>query len=70
MDPKRGIQGHWYRDMVTPDALHLHVGGYCCQGSLSPVTQGAAYHPPAALLYILRDLLTDGEHQAPNEDVA
>ena len=47
-----------------------HVGGYRRRGSLSPPTQGAAYHPPAALLYILRDVLADGEHQEPNADVA
>ena len=55
---------------VTQDGLHLHVGGYRRQGSLSPPTQGAAYHQPAALLYILRDVLADGKHQEPNADVA
>ena len=54
---------------VTTDGLHLHVGGYCRQGRLSPPTQGAAYHPLVALLYILRDVLADGEHQAPDADV-
>ena len=54
---------------MTLDGPHLHVGGYHRQGSLSPPTQGAAYHPPAALLYILRDVLADGEHQEPNADV-
>ena len=29
-----------------------------------------AYHPPAALLYIVCEVLADGEHQAPNADVA
>ena len=45
---------------LTPDGLHLHVGGYRRRGSLSPPTQGAAYHPLAVLLYILRDLLAEG----------
>ena len=55
---------------VTPDGLHLHVGGYCRRDGLSPPTRGAAYHPPAALMYILRDVLADSEHQKPNADVA
>ena len=55
---------------MTLDGLHLHVGGYRRQGSQSPPTPGAAYHPPAALLYILRDVVADGEHQQPNADVA
>ena len=55
---------------MTPDCLHLHVGGYHHQGSLSLPTQGAAYHPPAALMYILHDVLAEGEHQAPNSDMA
>ena len=49
---------------VTPDSLHHHVGGYRRRGSLSPPTQGAA------LLYILRDVLAEREHQEPNGDVA
>ena len=55
---------------VTRDVLYLHVGGYRRLGSLSPPTQGAAYHQPGALMYILRDVLADGKHQAPNADVA
>ena len=55
---------------VTSEGLHLHVGGYCRQGSPSPPTQGAAYHPLADLLYILRDVLADSEYQKPNADVA
>ena len=55
---------------MTPDSLHLHVGGYRRQGSLSPPTQGAAYHPPAALLYILHNVLADVEHEEPNANVA
>ena len=35
---------------MTLDGLHLHVGGYRRQGSLSPPTQGAAYHPLAAYI--------------------
>ena len=50
---------------VTPDGLHHHVGG-----NLSSPTQAAAYSPPAALMYILRDVLVVSEHQAPNADVA
>ena len=68
--PTRAKQDAHTGPRVTPDGLHFHVGGYRRQGSLSPPTQGAAYHPPAALLYIPRDLLADGEHQEPNADVA
>ena len=50
---------------VTPDGLHLHIGGYRRQGSLSTPTQGAAYHPRPALMYIFRDVLADGEHRGP-----
>ena len=35
-----------------------------------PPHAGAAYHPPAALMYILRDVLAESEHQEPNADVA
>ena len=55
---------------MTPDGLHLHVGGYRRRDGLSPPTRGAAYHPPAALMYILRDVLAESEHQEPNADVA
>ena len=55
---------------VTPDGLHLHVGGYSCRGSLSPPTRGAAYHPPAAVMYILHDVLAESKHNEPNADVA
>ena len=55
---------------VTPDGLHLHVGGYCRRDDLSPPTRGAAYHPLAALMYMLRDVLAESEHQEPNTDVA
>ena len=55
---------------VTSDSLYLHFGGYSRQDSQSPPKQGAAYHPPAALLSILREVLADGEHQEPNADVA
>ena len=52
------------------DGLHLHVGGYRRWGSQSPPTRGASYHPLAALVYILRDVLAESEHQEPNADVA
>ena len=55
---------------MTPDGLHLHVGGYCREGGLSAPKQGAAYHPPAALMYILHDVLAKSEHREPNADVA
>ena len=55
---------------VTLDGLHLQVWGYCRQGSLPPPAQAAAYHPRAALMYILSDVLADSEHQAPNADLA
>ena len=68
--PTRAKQDAHTGQRVTPDGLHLHVGGYRRRGSLSPPTQGAAYHPPAVLLYILRDVLAEHEHQEPNADVA
>ena len=68
--PTRTKQDAQTGPRVTPDGLPLHVGGYCRRGSLSPRTQGVAYHPPAALLYILRAVLADSEHQEPNADVA
>ena len=55
---------------VTLERLHLHVGRYHRQGTLSPPTHGAGYQPPAALMYILRNVLADRDHQAPNADVA
>ena len=55
---------------MTPDGLHLHVRGYRRRGGLSPPTRGAAYHPPAALMYILHDVVAESEHQEPNADVA
>ena len=68
--PRRAKQDAHTGPRVTLDGLHLHVGGYRSRGSLSPPTQGAIYHPPAALLYILRDVLPDSEYQEPNADVA
>ena len=68
--PTRAKHGAHTGPRVTPDGLHLHLGGYRRRDSLSPPTQGAAYHSPAALLYILRDVLADGEHQEPNADMA
>ena len=37
---------------VTSDVLHLHVGDYRRQGSLSPPAEGAAYNPPAGLFFL------------------
>ena len=68
--PTRAEQGAHTGPRLTPDGLHLHVGGYRRRGSLSLPKQGAAYHPAAALLYILRDVLADSEHQEPSADVA
>ena len=68
--PTRAKQDSHTGPGVTPDGLHLHVGGYRRRGSLSPPTQGTPNHPPAALLYILRNVLADGEQQEPNADVA
>ena len=70
VQPTRAKQDAHTGPGVTPDGLHLHVGGYRRRGNLSPPTQGAAYHPPAALMYILNDVLAEGEHQEPNADVA
>ena len=60
--PTRARQDAHTRPRVTSDGLHLHVGGYRRHGSLSPAKQGAAYHPPAALLDILHDVLANAEH--------
>ena len=68
--PARPKQDAHTGPQVTSDGLHLHVGGYRRQGSLSSPTQCTAYHLPAALLYILRNVLADGEYQEPNADVA
>ena len=68
--PTRAKQDAHTGPRVTPDGLHLHVGGYRRRNGLSPPTRGAAYHPPAALMYILRDVLAESEHQEPNADVA
>ena len=55
---------------LTSDSLHLHLGGYRRKSDLSSPTQEASYHPPVAVMYILRDVLVDAEHGAPNKDVA
>ena len=68
--PTRAKQDAHTGPRVTPDGLHLHVGGYRRRGGLSPPTRGAAYHPPAALMYILCDVLAESEHQEPNADLA
>ena len=68
--PTRAKQDAHTGPRVTPDGLHLHVGGYRRWGGLSPPTRGAAYHPPAALMYILHDVLAESEHREPNADVA
>ena len=68
--PTRASQDARTGPWVTPGGLHLHVGGYRRRGSLFPPTQGAVYHPSAALLYILRDVLVAREHQEPNGNVA
>ena len=68
--PTRAKQDTHTGPRVTPNGLHLHVGGYRRRGGLSPPTRGAAYHPPAAPMYILRDVLAESEHQEYNADVA
>ena len=68
--PTRAKQDAHTGPRVTPDGLHLHVGGYRGQGGLSPPTRGAAYQPPAALRYILHDVLAESEHREPNADLA
>ena len=68
--PTRAKQDAHSVPRVTVDGLHLHIGGYRGQGSLSPPKQGAVYDPPVALIYILHDMLADGKHQARNADVA
>ena len=42
--PSRAKQDAQTGPQVSSDGLHLHVGGYRRQGSLSPPTQRAAYH--------------------------
>ena len=68
--PTRAKQDAHTGPRVTLDGLHLHVGGYRRRGCLSSPTQGAAYHPPAALMYILHDVLAEREHREPNADAA
>ena len=70
LHPTRAKQDAHTGPRVTPDGLHLHVGGYHRRGGLSPPTRGAAYHPPAALMYILHNVLAESEHREPNADVA
>ena len=70
VQPTRAKQDAHTGPRVTPDGLHLHVRGYRRRDGLSRPTRGAAYHPPAALMYILRDVLPESEHQKPNADVA
>ena len=67
--PTRAKQDAHSGPRVTPDGLHLHVGGYRRRGGLSAPTRGAAYQPPAALMYILQDVLAEREHREPNADV-
>ena len=43
--PTRAEQDARTGPQVTSDGLHLHVGGYRRQGSLSPPTQGAGIPP-------------------------
>ena len=64
--PTRAKQDAHTGPRVTPDGLHLQVGGYRRRGGLSPPTRGAAYHPPAALMYILHNVLAESEHREPN----
>ena len=68
--PTRARQDAHTGPRVTPDGLHLHVGGYCRRGGLSPPTRGVAYQLPAARMYILHDVLADSEHREPNADAA
>ena len=68
--PTRAKQDAHTGPQVTPDSLDLHVGGCRCRGVLSPPTRGVAYHPPAALMYIVHDVLAESEHREPNADVA
>ena len=70
LDPMRAKQDAHTGPRVIPDGLHLHVGSYYRQGIVSPPAQAAAYHPPAALMYINRNVLMDGKQQEPNADVA
>ena len=68
--PMRAKQDAHTGPRVTPDGLHLHIGGYRRRGGLSPITRRAAYHPPASLMYIFQDILAESEYREPNADVA
>ena len=64
--PTRAKQDAHTGHRGTADGVHLHVGGYRRKGDLTPPTEGTAYHPPAAVMFILRDALVAGEHREPN----
>ena len=68
--PTRAKQDAHTGPRVTLDGLHLHVGGYRRPGGLFPPRRGMAYHPLAALMYILHDVLAEREHREANADVA
>ena len=68
IQPTRAKQDTNNGPRVTLDSLYPHMGRYCRKGVLSSPTQGAAYHPPAALMYILRDVLVDGKNHALDAD--
>ena len=57
--PTRAKQDSNTGPRVTQDGLHFHMGRYRRKGDLIPPTQGVAYHPPAALLHILSDILVN-----------
>ena len=59
---------NWQR--VATDGWHLRVGGCRRVGNLPPPMRGMAYHSSVAVMYILRYVLVDGDHEIPNADVA
>ena len=55
---------------MTPDGLHLHLGGYGRKVNPTPPTRGVADHQPTSLMYIFCDLFVDVQHQEPNANLA
>ena len=55
---------------MTLNGVQLQVGGYRRTGVPAPPTGEVAHHAQSVLMHLLRDVLADGEHQAPNADVA
>ena len=55
---------------MTPDGLHLHLGGYGRKVNPAPPGRGVVYHQPTALMYIFCDLFVGVHHQEPKANLA